>query len=226
MHILDNPIWHALRTRNRQFSCGTDQASYFRRDVAAFAGLQHNSKSDFDCLHRTIPFNGPVILFTPGKILIPAGWQPLVSRTLLQMIYEQPNFSENADQALVSLTDKDIPAMLALTALTNPGPFFSRTIDFGNYKGIFNAEQLVAMAGQRLHLTGFTEVSAVCTHPDYAGRGYAAALLRDQIRLIQATSCIPFLHVYPENLAWRLYEKLGFKIRREMWVYVLEKQPS
>ena len=141
------------------------------------------------------------------------------------MIYDQENLNEDIDHRLISLTDRDIPAMLGLTALTNPEPFFSRTLDFGNYKGIFDEECLVAMAGQRLQLIGFTEISAVCTHPDYAGKGYAAALICDQIRMIQSASCTPFLHVYPENLnACRLYVKLGFKVRREMWVYVLEKQ--
>lgn len=224
-HILDNPIWQALCTRNSAFSLGGDQAKYFRRDIAAFAGMKQNSQSDFENLYDLATFDGPVILFTPGEILIPQGWKHLVSRSVLQMVYTQRHVPAAGNHKLVCLAEKDIPSMLELTALTNPGPFFPRTMDFGNYRGIFDGDRLVAMAGQRLQLTGYTEISAVCTRPDYAGRGYAAALLKDQIQIIKAASCIPFLHVYPDNIsACKLYEKLGFHTRRKMWVYMLEKQ--
>ncbi len=82
--------------------------------------------------------------------------------------------------------------MLTLTQLTNPGPFAARTIDFGHYYGIFEGDKLVAMAGQRLHAFEYAEISAVCTHPDHSGRGYARELLLHQLHRIQTAKNIPF----------------------------------
>ena len=114
--------------------------------------------------------------------------------------------------------------MLALTQLTHPGPFLKRTIEFGNYKGIFDSGELIAMAGQRMHPKEFIEISAVCTHPGYTGKGYGRMLVFDQIRKIMAEGCIPFLHVRSDNQnAIKLYKHLGFSLRREMNIYVLQK---
>ena len=190
-----------------------------------FAGLKNNSKSDLHALHALLPDKSLVVLFMPEESAIAAGWHIALKKELLQMVYSQQNSSIAKDTELIPLQDKDVPAMLALTALTNPGPFLDRTIAFGNYEGIFNGNNLVAMAGQRLQPDPYTELSAVCTHPDYSGMGYAAKLVRSQIQKILAVSRIPFLHVYPDNTAaCRLYEKLGFRTRRQMLVYVLEKK--
>ena len=117
---------------------------------------------------------------------------------------------------IVKLKDDNIPAMLELTALTRPGPFLQRSIDFGNYEGIFVEGKLVAMAGQRLQPAPYAEVSAVCTHPHHTGKGYAARLVASQVEHLMTSSRIPFLHVYPENTsACKLYEKLGFSTRKK-----------
>ena len=114
--------------------------------------------------------------------------------------------------------------MLSLTKLTNPGPFLERTIEFGHYRGIFDGEELVAMAGQRMHSFNYAEISAVCTHPDYLGRGYARQLLLNQAQRIQAEGNIPYLHVLSTNeRALKVYTGLGFVTRKEMYFYVLQK---
>ncbi|MDQ3279646.1 MAG: GNAT family N-acetyltransferase, partial [Bacteroidota bacterium] len=119
----------------------------------------------------------------------------------------------------------DISSMMALAALTKPGPFGLRTIEFGHYYGIFEGEQLVAMTGQRLHPLGFTEVSAVCTHPDYAGRGYAAALVQHQVGLILRQGQTPFLHVRKDNeRAIALYERLHFTFSGNMNFYFMKRR--
>lgn len=229
-HTLDNPIWNALTTHNQIISKGNQQAKYFDREIAAFAGLKDNSESDLNSLYEFMPLQTHFILFTPGDIVIPSGWKIILKKSLLQMVY-QPSTSdrvldqETDDSELVALQEKHVAAMLELTGQTNPGPFFSRTIEFGNYKGIFDGDRLVAMAGQRMRPVQYTEVSAVCTHPDYLGKGYAGKLVRYQIKKICSESRIPFLHVYTDNTsAYTLYEKLGFRTRREMMVYVIEKQ--
>jgi len=221
-HILDNPIWNALNSGNRTIAFGTDSATYIKRDVGLFAGLKDNSVQDLHELYTLLPSKSVVILFTPGDISIPSYWRIQLKKDLLQMEYQHSNSFIADKSEIVQLTDDNIPAMLELTALTKPGPFLQRSIDFGNYEGIFVDGQLVAMTGQRLQPEPYIEVSAVCTHPYHTGKGYAAKLVRSQVEHIKALSGIPFLHVYPENVACKLYHKLGFNARKQMLVYVLE----
>lgn len=125
---------------------------------------------------------------------------------------------------IVPLYTQHIPQMLSLTKLTNPGPFYNRTIEFGNYHGIFEGDQLVAMAGQRMHLGNYIEVSAVCTHPDHLGHGYATALILHLVQLIRAQSAIPFLHVRTDNAgAIKLYKTLGFTIHQEVIINIITR---
>ncbi|HEV7779710.1 MAG TPA: GNAT family N-acetyltransferase, partial [Chitinophagaceae bacterium] len=112
-----------------------------------------------------------------------------------------------------------------LATLTRPGPFAKRTICFGSYFGIFDNEKLVAMTGQRLHVDNFTEISAVCTHPDHTGKGYAFNLLQHQLQIILQQGQHPFLHVREDNQrAIGLYERMGFTISRPMNFYFMKRQ--
>lgn len=202
---------------------GTEQVKYFQRDIGWFAGMETYNDSNLTELARLLPPKTTVILFTEEKIKVPACWLVKLERALLQMVYDKPSADYSHDDDIKTLDDRHIPAMLTLTALTKPGPFFNRTIEFGNYEGIFSNEQLVAMIGQRLQPFDYTEISAVCTDPAYTGRGYAARLLRSQVSLVRRGGRIPFLHVYPENTtAISVYEKVGFTARKEMVVYSLE----
>ena len=143
------------------------------------------------------------------------------------MLYENNYPPVTAQHEMIPLQAKHIPQMLALTKLTNPGPFHERTIELGNYFGIFNNEQLVAMAGQRMHAGSYLEISAVCTLPGYHGNGYATSLMKHMTGIIKAQSRTPFLHVITENeKAIRLYASLGFVTRREMLVNVIQKKES
>lgn len=224
-HILDNPIWNALVTGNKHLAYGTETAKYLKRDVGFFAGLKTNSETELQDLHSLLPVKSLVVLFTPEELSVTAGWQVTLEKELLQMVCDPATLPMENKDGLIALEEKHIPAMLELTALTNPGPFLTRTIEFGNYEGIFDGSSLVAMAGQRLQPHPYTEVSAVCTHPDYTGKGFGAKLVHSQLGKIIAASRIPFLHVYPHNTsACKLYEKLGFQTRRRLLVYVLEKE--
>ena len=114
--------------------------------------------------------------------------------------------------------------MRELVALTEPGPFAARTNELGDYFGIFDGELLVAMAGERLRIVGATEVSAVCTHPDYRGRGYAKALVSRVASGIAARGELPFLHAFPHNeAAIATYRGLGFSERRLIKLTVVKK---
>jgi len=114
--------------------------------------------------------------------------------------------------------------MLTLTRLTQPGPFGTRTRELGTYFGIRRSGSLVAMAGERLHVSGYREVSAVCTHPQHRGHGYAAALMQAVMAGMRARKEIPFLHVRADNdQAVGLYERLGFRRRLLLHLVVLRK---
>jgi predicted GNAT family acetyltransferase len=117
--------------------------------------------------------------------------------------------------------------MLALTAATEPGPFLPRTIELGKYFGIRSDDgRLAAMAGERLRLPGFTEISAVCTHPDFRGRGYAKGLVAMLAAKIMTEGKTPFLHVNPENGAKVVYQKIGFQLRTRIRLTVISPQPK
>jgi predicted GNAT family acetyltransferase len=141
------------------------------------------------------------------------------------MVFDNDVALTDSKPRLLPLTLAHVPQMLALTKLTNPGPFASQTIQFGHYAGIFDGEKLVAMAGQRLHAYNYAEVSAVCTHPDYLGRGYARQVLQYQIQRIRQANEIPYLHVRDDNYrAIKVYHHLGFKTRTQVYFYVMVKQ--
>jgi predicted GNAT family acetyltransferase len=140
------------------------------------------------------------------------------------MIGEPPlNLGEPIDSR--KLTAADVPQMVALAELTEPGPFRERTIELGHFVGVFRESNLAAMSGERLKLPGLTEVSAVCTHPDYRGQGYARALMSEGIHNILDRGETPFLHVRTSNRgAIGLYESLGFAIRRTLCLAVLRNE--
>jgi GNAT superfamily N-acetyltransferase len=123
---------------------------------------------------------------------------------------------------LRQLTPADAPAMVALAELTEPGPFRLRTIELGNFYGIFRGERLVSMAGKRMHMPGFVEVSGVCTHPDARGHGYARALMQIVIDEIEQSGRTAFLHAWENNPATRLYKSLGFSLTRTFDLAVLK----
>jgi ribosomal protein S18 acetylase RimI-like enzyme len=224
-HILDTPAWSALNTHNSALANGNDEVKYFDREVSPFFGLRENSEANFQTLYDIIPHNGPLLLVANTETEIPAQWKVLNTIPGIQMVHHGQGGPINSVSPLVPLTEQHVPQMLALTKLTNPGPFAAGTINFGHYHGIFDGDKLVAMAGQRLHAGNYAEISAVCTHPDYLGRGYARQLLQYQINRIKAAGETPFLHVRDNNhRAIEVYKSLGFETRTAIYFYVMVKE--
>ncbi|WP_295674810.1 GNAT family N-acetyltransferase [uncultured Mucilaginibacter sp.] len=223
-HVLDNPAWNALISGNEQLSLGNDSVRYFDNEVSPFAAFKENTEENFLLLHEILPHSRPVLFVSTVEVKIPDAWKVLREIRGFQMVYEKAEPLSEISLELVTLSGEHVPQMLALTQLTNPGPFASQTIEFGHYNGIFEGDKLVAMAGQRLHPFSYTEVSAVCTHPDHTGKGYARQLLLAQIKRMKAASNIPFLHVRDSNeRAIKVYEDLGFNTRTNVYFYYMIK---
>ncbi|HVS92194.1 MAG TPA: GNAT family N-acetyltransferase [Mucilaginibacter sp.] len=223
-HILDSPAWHALNSGNKNLSLGDDRVKYFDREVSPFAAMRENTSANFSLLYDMLPDGSTALFMTPAEIDIPGPWNIAAAVKAIQMVCDNPPVTGNQWSSLVPLTYEHVPQMLELTKLTNPGPFSSKTIEFGHYRGVFDGDRLVAMAGQRLHAYNYAEVSAVCTHPNHTGKGYARQLLLFQANRIREASDIPYLHVRANNdRAIKVYESLGFVKSRDMYFYVLKK---
>ena len=223
-HILDNPVYNALISGNKHLAKGTETVKYYPYDVAPFVGMKVGDNDNFQTLFDMVSPGQVFALFVPAAITIPAPWKTLDKMKVLQMVCHRLAEAAPDPAGIIPLNTSHVPDMLSLTKLTNPGPFKINTIVFGNYKGIFEQGRLASMAGHRMHAFDYVEVSAVCTHPDFMGKGYSRRLLLDQIHGLHSIAKTPFLHVKSENTrAIKLYESVGFRTRRSMDIYVISK---
>ncbi|TCJ13335.1 GNAT family N-acetyltransferase [Flaviaesturariibacter flavus] len=223
--LLDNPVYNALCTRDAHLGTRQGSVAWFDAEVSPFAGFPVGYAPGLAELLGLLPAGRRILHASRTPVHAFGGWKPVASISGLQFVYGGVTPVDDADERLVPLSAQHATEMVALAALTRPGPFAIRTIDFGNYFGVIDGGKLVAMAGQRLHLPGYSEISAVCTHPEHLGKGYAAALIQRQLSLICATGNTPFLHVRDDNKrAIALYERLGFRVSGPMHFYFLEKE--
>jgi predicted GNAT family acetyltransferase len=224
--LLDNPVWNALSTTHASFAEGDDLAKRYPLDVAPFAATRDQSPESYHSFARLLGPEGTAAIPLATMPLLPAGWTIVRKVDSAQMVWNTqrpPPVEHSFEELNISHVDE----MLALVELTKPGPFLKRTPELGSYLGIREAGQLVAMAGERLKPYGYTEISAVCTHPDHRGRGYASSLVSILIQRITKRNEIPFLHVRTENVdAVRVYEKLGFKTRRTINIAIVKNEQS
>lgn len=223
--FLDNPVYYALASGDSEKAFGTDNVKYFDPAVSPFAGFKENLKNGFQQLATLLPEGRDVLFATRKKLTDHPGWHLKKLIEGAQFIYlSKQQFTDDFSE-LLPLKEQHVPQMIELAQLTRPGPFGLRTIEFGNYYGIFDGSQnLLAMAGNRLHVYGYVEISAVCTHPDHTGRGYAARLLKHGINSILKEEKVAFLHVRADNKrAIDLYERLGFLRNGNMNFYVLQR---
>jgi hypothetical protein len=226
-HILDNMIWNAITTGNRDIAIVDGELGFYQPDIAPFAGFKELNNKNLDKLFTIVPSGKRVAISYFDKIsLDESKWKVVHPMDVSQMLYEKPvtSFTTKNSSLIVPLGMEHVPQMLELTKLTKPGPFFEKTIVFGNYFGIFIDGRLAAMAGQRMHPLPYMEVSAVCTHPDFRGQGYAKAVMLHVMKLILDNSFIPFLHVLSSNTgAIQLYESIGFRIRATLNIAMVKR---
>lgn len=224
-HLLNNFVYQGLLSNDSHLGSGTEKVKFFDEEVSPFVGFEEGYEKGFDDLADMLPHGRKILFASPHSITQPNGWQLIQEIKGLQFVFDSANNAQSPSSTPIPLQKKDVEQMVQLAALTKPGPFSSRTIEFGHYHGFFEEQQLVAMTGQRLHVQNFTEVSAVCTHPGHLGKGYAFTLVQHQVNLIRDSDQIPFLHVREDNQrAIAIYDRLGFKIRGAMNFYFMKRK--
>lgn len=212
---LENPFWAAISTHHAKLAVVENLAGRYLADVAPFAGVRTQDAGAVAQLERMVKPGDSIFLMGLVPELGPS-WTVNKRASLPQMVCDSPIAMPPGPQ-WIELTQTHGEDMLALMTQVFPGFFRSRTREMGRYIGIYDGPRLVAMAGERLRVDGYQEISAVATHPDYTGRGYAQQLVAEISNAARARGFTPFLHVYRENVrAMSVYERLGFVVRKEL----------
>ncbi|TCJ96727.1 GNAT family N-acetyltransferase [Nocardia alba] len=212
VHPLDDPVRASLRGEHSRFARWTGRIGRYEPEVARFVG--HPAvldAQDWADLGTVLGSGNSAGIRGRGHV-VPSGWSVLAELDTVQM--DGAGLRVAFDPELERLTAADVPEILALIARTEPGPYAPRTIEMGTYLGLRVNGRLVAMAGERMHPPGWTEISAVCTDAEFRGRGIASRLVRAVGAGIRARGETPFLHAAAHNTtAISLYETLGFTLR-------------
>ncbi|NUO72582.1 MAG: GNAT family N-acetyltransferase [Frateuria sp.] len=228
MSLLDRPVWSSLSTAHADLSLGDDLARRYKPDVNRFASARDDGETAQRALARLVQPSEHVFILQAQDIRIPSGLVAIKEAQGVQMVAHAPVAppGEGAD-GIVALSDRDAAEMLALATLTEPGPFLRHTHRMGRFFGVRVDGRLAAMAGERFHFPGHTEVSGVCTHPDFRGHGLAKRLSRHVAAGIAARGETAFLHAWKSNdAAIALYHALGFRWRCDVNIAVLGRDPE
>jgi ribosomal protein S18 acetylase RimI-like enzyme len=223
--LLDNPIWHSLRTRHAALGRQAALANVYAPQVAPFAGVAAADAQSGEALAGLLGDDEPYYLVGVIPPAVP-GWRLDDHGVITQMICAAVPAVPDGP-AITPLGEAHVADMLELTTLVFPGYFRAATLRMGHYIGIYEDGRLAAMAGERMDLPGYREISAVCTHPDHAGRGHAQRLVALVTRQVLAAGLTPFLHVSPGNgRAKRVYERLGYTDRCDVALYSLHREAA
>ncbi len=223
--LLDNPIWSSLVSRHRHLALGDEHIARYPAQIAPFLGVAGEGRGGEATLRALVP-EGDTALVLGQAPALGAGWELSHLADLAQMICRAPLAEDAVAAALpvVELGPAQREDVLALTALVYPHYFRPDTLALGRYVGLYEDGRLAAMAGERMGMDGYTELSAICTHPDFLGRGHARRLLRLLANDNHARGRVPFLHVSHQNpRAVELYLRNGFELRRDIPFWSLRR---
>ncbi|MBV8665175.1 MAG: GNAT family N-acetyltransferase [Burkholderiaceae bacterium] len=221
LHLLDNMFWHCLSGPHLHFSAGNQEARRYAQGLSPMIGFPDYEHPNFAALG---PFceSGERFYSDRWSGPAPAGWRIEVEATMFKMYWSAAIPDEEDSRDFAALGPEHAEQAMELATLTKPGPFGLRTIELGEYFGYFEGGRLVAMAGERMCAPGLREISGVCTHPDFQGRGLARRLMNKLARRQLLRGETPFLNVMRSNEgAHRLYEKMGFEDYLESVVRVV-----
>lgn len=220
---LDNPIWNSLSSRHAYLAKAVGRAKMYPGEVAPFAGIPDTSEASVRDLLDLVQVQERVGILNvhPGSW---EGWEVQKSFDIAQYAWDEKSGSPEPEPDAEPLNAAHLPQMLELTALVYPAYFRKGTAELGDYFGIIQDDQLCAMAGIRMALEGHQEISAVCTHPDHRGKGYASRLTKHLVHYIQGQGDIAFLHTESDNsVARRIYEGIGFQLRAMLPFFIVER---
>lgn len=224
MHPLDNPVWAALHSDHAALALTAGKVMRYPSGIAPFVATADRDEAagvQAEALVR----EGELACFVGPAPLLSAAWRIEQSVPIAQMTCAT-RLDVTTGPAVTELSADRLDDMLALTALVYPHYFRPGTPRMGRYIGIYDGNRLAAMAGERMRFSGHQEISAVCTHPDYAGRGYAQRLVAILTNDILAAGRLAFLHVSHDNLgAKRLYERLGYTTRADIALLAATRLP-
>jgi ribosomal protein S18 acetylase RimI-like enzyme len=221
---LDHPVWSCLTTRHARFALGDGLARRYVASVSPIAAVSGVTQDHVAALDALVDVGDDVGLIGPSVPELPGHWETLYASRLVQMVRADRSPLAEGDVEASPLGAADVPEMLELVGATKPGPFRPRTPELGTYLGIREGGRLIAIAGERMWAGRFREVSAVCTHPDARGRGYARALVGRIVNGMLARGETPMLHVdKPNRRAIDLYLALGFAPRTELALLQAER---
>lgn len=215
MHPLDNPIWESLASRHSPLALGRDGVLRYPAEIAPFLGVREPDLKVDTALHELVAPGEETLVIGPLP-QAPEGWtlEPLFG--LVQMECPEP-LPEVPGPTIIELGAEHLADIHELVALVYPHYFRPRTTQLGRYFGIYLDGRLAAMAGERMGPAGFREISAVCTHPDFLGRGLARRLMAWLSNDLIEGGLRPFLHVSPNNQrAMDLYERNGYRLRARL----------
>lgn len=222
-HPLDRPVWSALTGERQAHLALGDRTSALRLmpEYGLFAVAIDDTPESLAALAALNTAPAGMGLVETRDVPLPPGLA-FRQAACVQMTAAALTAGRAPPFAFEALDEADAPDMLALAALTEPGPFFEKTHRLGDFIGVRQDGRLIAMAGERMKPDGFTEVSGVCTHPDWRGRGYAGGLMRAVADRILSRGETPYLHAYAANTgAIGLYQSLGFSVRAPVTFTVL-----
>lgn len=210
---LDNPVWAALTGPHARFAETNGQAARYSPDITPFVALSDQADERVWGDLAALVGPGALVALTGNTLVPPAEWEVVWHGAGVQLV--DVSVAAADDPEAVVLTTEDVPEMLELVERTKPGPFRPRTVELGTYLGIRRHGALIAMAGERLHPPGWTEISAVCTDDAYRGQGLASRLVKAVSAGIRRRGETPFMHAASTNVnAIRLYRSLGYELRR------------
>jgi ribosomal protein S18 acetylase RimI-like enzyme len=220
MQLLDNIMWNCLSGPHARFATGAGSVRRYAPGFSAIVGCEDPERPDFATLERHCE-PGDSFYFDYWSGAAPSGWRIDKEARMFKMVWQEPPPAGDAAPDAVTLAPPHFAQALELARLTNPGPFGPRTPELGEYFGYFDNGRLIAMAGERMCAGNLHEVSGICTHPDFQGRGLARKLTLKLIHRQLQRGKIPFLHVMSHNAAARaLYLKMGFRDHCETTVRV------
>jgi predicted GNAT family acetyltransferase len=221
IHLLDRPVWSALSSRHASLAEGGALARRYPTAIVPFASTVDDGRESLAELAALVRPGETIYMAQADPIALPPELSATVTAAAVQMLAERP-IESAADARIRALGSADAAEMVELAVLTKPGPFTLHAMDLGEFFGIRMDGRLAAMAGERMKQNGFTELSGVCVHPDFRGRGLARLLSLFVAGRIAGRGETAYLHVYADNrAAIRLYEQIGFRSRTGMNIAVV-----